>query len=147
MLRQTSPELEAATSVPGVYRAFLWHNVVISVWLSPVTEEVIPVLEQGCRLRAAAHPEGMSTVQIIVPSGGGLPSSEARSGFSRIAREYGHLSPVNAVVIPGSGFWASAQRGLVTAFSLLTPRGSRLRMFATMPEARAALAAARPGRP
>jgi hypothetical protein len=130
---QFTPEFVTLSSVPGTYYAYLWHNVVIAVWLGPMTVESIPVIEQGCRVRGETHPEGVSTIHILVPGGSGLPTSEARSELGRIAREYGPQSPMNGVVIPGGGFWASAMRGVVTALSLLSPR-NKLRMFATLRE-------------
>jgi len=111
--------LTLASAVDRVYTSYVWKNVVIVVWFDAATVESILVFERSCQERAQKHPQGMSSVHIMVPGGKSLPTAEARAELSRVMREYAQYSAATAVVIPGTGFWASALRGMITAVSML----------------------------
>jgi hypothetical protein len=122
------------SAVPGVYSSYLWKNVAFIVWFAPATLESLAVFETGIKSLTERHPEGLSSVHIMVPGGKSLPTAEARAELARLMREYATLSSHVAVVIPGSGFWASALRGVVTALAMLSPRDKKPHICGTLPE-------------
>jgi hypothetical protein len=118
----------------GVYSSYIWKNVAFIVWFAPATLESLATLEKGIESLTERHPEGLSSVHIMVPGGKSLPTVEARAELARLMREYPALSSLVAVVIPGSGFWASALRGVVTALAMLSPRGKKPYICGTLRE-------------
>jgi hypothetical protein len=117
------------TAFPGVHSSYLWKNVAITLWFGPATVESLPVYEQGCKRFCEKYPGGVSSVHIMVPGGSSMPTAEARAELSRIIRSFGHHTVGVGVIIPGSGFWASALRSMVTALAMLAPRGFGLQIF------------------
>jgi len=63
-----------------------------------------------------------------------LPSTEVRESLTRINLDYEDLVKAVAIVICGSGFRASAMRGLLTAMNLrvLRPRTIEMRTHADL---------------
>lgn len=133
-------QLEALSAFSGVHASYGWKNLAITLWFGPATLESLPVFERGCKAFCDAHPEGVSSVHIMVPGGSSMPTQEARTELARIMREYAHTAAGAAVVIPGAGFWASALRGLITALAMLAPRGFALQIFGELPDVAAWLA-------
>lgn len=135
MDRLSGPQsrLTFLNSVPDVYTAYLWQNVAITLWFGPATLESCVILERGCRKQAAEHPEGLSLVNIMIPGGRSMPGAEVRSELTRIMRDHTQHAAAVAVIIPGSGFWASALRSLVVALSMLRPRDMQLQIFGSAP--------------
>jgi hypothetical protein len=127
------PQLTFLNSVPDVYTAYIWKNVAITLWFGPATLESCAILERGCRKQAAEHPEGLSLVNIMIPGGRSMPSAAVRSELARIMREHTQNAAAIAVIIPGSGFWASALRSLIVALSMLRPREMPLQIFGSAP--------------
>jgi hypothetical protein len=120
---------------PSVCRVWLWRNVLIIRWLGrPASAPA--VLQLGTitgEVLKRLGPGRLSYVH-LVPSGMELPDTQARSAFLEITRMYGPQTACVAVVIAGSGFWASAMRSFVTVFRILAPRLFELRIHAAIPE-------------
>jgi hypothetical protein len=112
-------QITPLTTLPGVYSAYLWKNVAITLWFGPPAMDDVATYERGCRARAEEFPGGVSSVHIMLPGGRALPSPEVRVELRRVIQTYSYVSAGIAIVIPGVGFWASALRGLVTALSVL----------------------------
>jgi hypothetical protein len=120
---------------PTVYRTWLWRNVIIASWfghpasapavlhLATITEQVLERLGPG----------RVSYVH-LVPSGLALPDAQTRAAFLEITHKHAANTACVAVVIAGSGFWASAMRSFVTGFRMLAPRLFALRISAAVPE-------------
>jgi hypothetical protein len=125
-------ELVLETTIPDVYTAYSWKNVVFLLWFGPITVESLKSFEKACKANRAARPEGSSTVNLMIPGGSSFPSADARTGMLRILREHGPQLAASAVVLCGTGFWASALGSVITAISMLAPRDFKLRMFNTL---------------
>lgn len=106
-------------TIPGVCSAYAWKNISIALWFGPLALEEVPIFERACQQRVEQCPEGLSSVHIMVPGGKSMPTPETRAELTRVLREYAQSATAVAVVIPGSGFWTSALRGLITAISVL----------------------------
>lgn len=115
------PDLEVIKIVSGVYSAYRWKNVAVTFWFDAATMESLRSFERGASETCALHPEGLSLVMIMVPGGRSMPSAEVRAKFGQISAMHAQFIAAAAVLIPGTGFWPSAIRGLVTAISLLAP--------------------------
>lgn len=128
------PPVVASETVAGVYASYAWLNVAIIIWFGPATIESVAVFERGCKAGRELFPQGMSSIHIMVPGGRSLPSSEARSELIRVFREYAPQSAANAVIIPGTGFWAGAMRSLITALCVLARTTTSPHVFADASE-------------
>lgn len=128
------PEIEVseASAFPGVHTSFVWQNVAIHVWFGPATMQSLVEFDRGCKSISGKHPEGISSVHIMVPGGTSMPTAEARTEVGRIMRENAKHTTAAATLIPGNGFWASALRSMVTAILMLAPRSLAFRMFSDM---------------
>ena len=104
--------------MPGKYAAYLWKNIAIIVWFDGPTLESLRSFERGSQEMIAEHPEGLSSINILVP-GGRLPTPAARRELSRILDAHAPHHAGSAIVMRGDGFFASALRGLLTALQLL----------------------------
>ena len=129
-----TPQLEVteASAFPGVHSSFVWQNVAITVWFGPATMQSLVEFDKGCKSFCGKHPEGISSVHIMVPGGTSMPTAEARTEVGRIMRENAKHTTACATLIPGNGFWASALRSMVTAILMLAPRSLAFRMFGDM---------------
>lgn len=128
------PAPEKLGAVDGVYSAYRYRNVTITFWFGAATMESLISFERGANEARALQPEGLSIVNIMVPGGRSMPSAEVRQKLGQIAATYAAHTAAVAVVIPGTGFWASALRGLVTAISMFVPRGYNLEIFGSFQE-------------
>jgi hypothetical protein len=120
---------------PTVFRVWLWRNVEIVSWfgrpgsaqavqrLGAITGEVLERLGPG----------KLSFVHIL-PNGLDLPDAPTRAALLTIARLYASQTACIAVVVAGTGFWASAMRSFVTGFRMLAPRVFDLRIHGTIAE-------------
>lgn len=122
--------LDASGGVPGVFTSFVWQNLAVTVWCSAPNMESLAAFGQRSRAFCAAHPEGFSSVHVMIPGGTAMPTSEVRAELSRIINESAPHVAAGAALIAGDGFWASALRGLVTALTLLMPRSLAPRIYA-----------------
>ncbi|HEX5659681.1 MAG TPA: hypothetical protein VFX59_20940 [Polyangiales bacterium] len=63
-----------------------------------------------------------------------LPDADARTGFTQLLRKrHAELGCV-AIVVGGTGFWASAMRNAVIGLRLLGPRDFEFRLYGTADE-------------
>lgn len=102
----------------GKYVAYQWQNVAIIAWFDGPTMESLRSFERGSQAMIDEHPEGMSSVNILVP-GGVLPTAAERRELSRILDSQAPHVACSAYVMRGDGFFAGAMRGLLTALQLL----------------------------
>jgi hypothetical protein len=103
-----------------------WKNVSIVVWGTPATMPLVSELNKLSEMIIAAHPK-VSTIQMIV-QGAGVPDSETRAAIDKLIESYASNMTCNAMLIEGSGFWASAMRGFLTSLQLLQRHRVPLKM-------------------
>lgn len=131
---ESSPNVLALLdSEPDVVSIGTWQNLVIVVWHAGATVPAVARLSAISRSMKAQHPERVTHVHII-PDRAGLPTSEARSDLTALLKELGeHIANV-AVVVGGTGFWASTMRSMITGMRFLSPRAFDLQLHATVTE-------------
>src|SRR5262249_48058180 len=117
-----------------VFTAYRYKNVAIAFWFNAATPESLVHFERAAQATCELLPEGLSLVNIMVPGGRSMPSAEVRKKLGQIAHEHAKSTAAVGVMIPGSGFWASALRGLVTAVSMLMPRSYKLEICSSLRE-------------
>jgi hypothetical protein len=109
------------------------HNVFIAYWSAQGTGLLIEKLGRALAAFVAQHPEGISTVHVI-PAGLPLATAEAREALSVLMKRHGAALACAGTVIEGSGFWASATRGVVVSLQLLAPTSLAMRTCARVSE-------------
>jgi hypothetical protein len=108
--------------VSGIVSFLAYENVTIIVWHATPEADAVERLRLISERRRKHYPMGVSAVH-LVKGQFELPDGPTRDAFVRVVREgEGALAAV-AVVISGSGFWASAVRSLLTGVRVVA-RGS-----------------------
>jgi hypothetical protein len=107
--------------------------VVIIVWRAAGTGPAAEKLAQITSQMRTTHPERVSHIH-LVKNRAGSPDSAARSTLVKIMRDHGDGIANCAVVIGGTGFWASTMRSAVTSMRLLSPRAFEMRLHGTSAE-------------
>jgi len=105
-------------AVPGTCAFRRSGNVVVHAWRGQMTDTIAERFVQINEGVILQHPEGISFVSWI-QEGAPLPSSGARRIVSEVMGEYSESIACVAVIMEGSGFWASAMRSAVTGIGLL----------------------------
>lgn len=118
---------------PGVCAVASWHNFVITVWVAAGTQAAVERLARVTAVMCEQHPEKVSHVHLL-KNGIGLPSADARAGLVQIMKDHGTSVAACAVMVGGTGFWASAMRSTITAMRMLAPRVFELRLHGTLDE-------------
>lgn len=132
MMTSSRPEelLSPAAAERGVCAIGTWQNVVVIVWWTAGNG---PAAEQLARVTARmreTHPEKVSHIHLL-KNLAGLPSSAARSTLVKIMREHGEGIANCAVVVGGTGFWASTMRSAITNMRMLAPGNFEMRLHAS----------------
>jgi hypothetical protein len=97
---------------PGVFHYCAWRNVSIGVWVGEATLSAIDSLSSFGASMGTFHPHGYSSVVFIldrVPA----PTRDAQKSLEKLFNARTSLACV-AVVLEGTGFWASGIRGMIT---------------------------------
>jgi hypothetical protein len=124
-------ELRTLDAEPGQFAFFAWKNVTIMVWEVPPNAASVTRLSRMGAERAREHPGALSDVHVI-NGWPGLPSAEVRAALAEASREaVTHLAAV-AVVLGGTGFWASALRGFITGLHVLVRGPFEVRLFGSI---------------
>jgi hypothetical protein len=109
------------------------HNVLIAYWSAQGTPLLIDKLGQALTAFVAQHPAGISTVHVI-PAGLPLATAEAREALGVLTKRHGAAIACAGTVIEGSGFWASATRGVVMSVQFVAPTSLAMRTCARVSE-------------
>lgn len=106
------------------------RNVVIAHWTAQGTGPLIAALGQTLATFVARHPEGISSIHVIAE---GLPlaNAEARDALSVLMKVHGGAIAAVGTVLDGTGFWASATRGLIMSLQLMAPSSVAMRTGAS----------------
>jgi hypothetical protein len=125
--------LEFYEGEPGICRIAGLRNVLIHSWSARATGPAVARISVATQRMIASYPSGISTIHMIANKVG-VPEAEARSALMKIMSEQAkHLACV-AVVVGGTGFWASTMRSFVTGMRFMTPRNFDLRLHGTVDE-------------
>jgi hypothetical protein len=133
-LPHVTSEITQRYSAAGNFSAYTWRNVAIFVWSDAPTVESLAGYERCCSELIAAYPDGFSAVGFLVP-GGRLPTPQVREDLSRIADMLAERLAGMALVVLGTGFWASALRGLLTAIHMLLRKTIPMQVFSKLEDA------------
>jgi hypothetical protein len=117
------------SSAADQHASYSWKNVVISFWFGPSTLDALATRDAKLEALCALHPQGISTIDVVLPGKFALPSPEVREELSRFVQKYAPHVVASALILLGSGFWASAVRGAVTAVTMLSRREQKPQIF------------------
>lgn len=120
-------------AVPGTCAFRRSGNVVAHVWRGQMTDDIARRFVEVNEVVLRAHPEGVSFVSWI-QEGAALPTPGARKITSEIMARYSSVIACIAVVMEGSGFWASAMRSAITGIGLLAKGEFIMRSHRTIGE-------------
>ena len=103
---------------PGVVSLFALENITLIVWHAQPTERAVDRLRQTTERRRKQYPNGISVIH-LVKGGIVLPDMPTREAFVRLMKSSNNALACVAVIVGGTGFWASAARSLVTGLRVL----------------------------
>jgi hypothetical protein len=109
------------------------HNVLIACWTAQGTGPLIETLGKALSAFIAVHPEGVSNVHVIA-AGLPLATTEARDALGVLMKQHGSQLACVGTVLEGSGFWASATRGVIVGLQLMARNMFAMRTCATVSE-------------
>lgn len=107
---------------PGVVSLYAAENITLIVWHDQPNERAVDRLHRVTERRRKQYPNGISTIH-LVKGNLTLPDQPTRDAFVRLMKSSNSALACVAVVVGGSGFWASAARSLITGLRVLA-RGS-----------------------
>lgn len=110
---------------PGRFRYSLWRNVTVGVWADQATTEAAKRVLELSRSMAKAHDSGHSNV-LFVLNNVAPPTPEANQIFAQMHDQKVSGLACLAIVLEGSGFWASAMRSTITGMRMAGPGLMRL---------------------
>lgn len=119
--------------VPGRCAVVCVQNVTLYAWrASPEGVDTDAIYRVAQKL-IARYPGGGSGLH-WAQENAGLPTAEAREGFKRILQDFGGRPGEVGVILPGSGFWASAVRGMIAGLRLAAPSRVGMRVSTSVDE-------------
>lgn len=126
-LRRGGERLTLVDVEPGVCALGSWQNVIAVIWWSTATGSAVERLERVMLGLREKYPQGVSQIH-LVKDRAGTPASDARVGIVRLMNDYAADIANCAVVVGGSGFWASTMRSAITSMRFLSPRSFEMRL-------------------
>lgn len=96
---------------PGVYAYYGWKNISIGIWVGQAVKSAVAALIEMGLEQAPHFPEGRSSIVFVLdqlPA----PTPEAQEVMARLYAAGGLVS--TAVILEGTGFWASGIRSMTT---------------------------------
>jgi hypothetical protein len=126
-------DLSLMVAVSGACTIYGWRNMTIVVWSGQATGASVAQLDRVSVLCRKRDPHGHSVVHIVhEPTQ--LPSAEARAGLAQMMSDNADVLSAMAIVVGGSGFWATAMRSVVTAMRMVGSRAFELRINGSIQE-------------
>lgn len=121
--------LELAGEHPGVLVMSSWQNLGIVVWQGGATGHAVETLIRAMdKLRS---PERRFSLVHLIKEGLPLPDGGARTNFIRAMKDLQNELGCVAIVVGGTGFWASAMRNAVIGLRVLAPRTFDFKLHGT----------------
>jgi hypothetical protein len=118
---------------PGVVGVLAYENINIVVWSSQPTIHSVELVQRVAQRRRRQWPNGVSAVH-LVKGEIVLPEGATRDAFVRLMKGSDGAIACLAVVLSGSGFWASAARSLITGMRVLARGGFDLGLHSDVDE-------------
>jgi hypothetical protein len=109
------------------------HNVLFAFWTAQGTGQLIDAFRRAVGAFVPLHPEGFSSVHVVA-NGLPLATSEARDALAALMKQYAGNLACAGTVLEGTGFWASATRGVIVSLQLLAPNTFAVRTCASVAE-------------
>ena len=109
-----------------------WKNIFVSIWLEQAT--ILAVERMVAAFAAMPRIAAKRSDIYIITDGARLPEASVRSYFIDTIQASEHELASVAVVVEGSGFWASAVRSFVTGLHWLAPRSFDFRLHGATAE-------------
>lgn len=125
--------LIVADAEPDAFAFCTWKNVTISVWWLQATGPAVERANAVARGVLPTFPDGISSIH-IVKEGALLPDAEGRTALMKLIKDFESDVACAAVVVGGSGFWASALRAAITGVWLAAASPMELKMMGTFEE-------------
>lgn len=135
-MSENRDRLTVIDAEPDAFAFCVRQNVVVSVWWKQATGPAATRLDAVIRATLREFPQGFSSVHVVKESAL-LPDADGRKELMRMMRDYQHNVGCVAVIIGGTGFWASAFRAAVTGMWITTTQAVDLRLMGTYDEAAA----------
>ena len=132
-VRRTGERLTLVDVEPGVCAIGQWQNVMLVIWWSAAVPAAVERIEQEMIALAHRFPEKNSQIH-LVKDRAGVPGPEARAGLIRLMTDYTTSLANCAVVIGGTGFWASTMRSAITSMRFLSTRAFEMRLHGSTAE-------------
>jgi hypothetical protein len=111
---------------PSVCAIGVRQNLTVIVWWTQATAAAVERVARLTRDVCAEYGR-MSNVHLI-RDGALVPTPAARTGFVQMMRDHADQLSNVAVVVGGSGFWASMMRSAITGMRFVAPRTFELRL-------------------
>ena len=102
----------------GVVSLYGAENITFIVWHGQPNEHAVDRLHRITERRRRQFPNGISVVH-VVKGNIALPDQTTREAFVRLMKSSNGALACVAVVVGGTGFWASAARSLITSLRVL----------------------------
>lgn len=118
--------LELAGEYPGVLAVSAWKNLGICSWTGGATGPAVDALVQA--MEKVRVPGQRSSWVHLIREGLPLPDGGARTNFIRLMKERQDELACVAIVVGGTGFWASAMRNAVIGLRVFAPRTFEYRL-------------------
>jgi hypothetical protein len=118
--------LELIGEYPGVVAISAWKNLAICSWTGGAVGPSVDVVVRA--MDKIRPPDQRCSWVHLIRSGLPLPDSAARSSFIRAMKERQSELACVAIVVGGTGFWASAMRNAIIGLRVLAPRSFEFRL-------------------
>ncbi len=105
-------------------------NVLIAHWTAQGTGPLIAAFAEAFAAFVPQHPEGISNINLIA-AGLPLADAEAREALGALMKVHESTVACVGTVLDGTGFWASATRGLIMSLQLMAPKSFATRTCAS----------------
>lgn len=127
----TEPRVPITRTEPGVYGYESWKNVSIGVWIGQATLQAVRGVHALAADMELQFPEGRSSV-VFVADQVAAPTPEARQEMLSVYERPGLCC--TAIILEGSGFWASGIRSMTSNLHRAAGSTMRLRVHTSIDE-------------
>jgi hypothetical protein len=124
-----SDETTVHEGTPGAFFGS-WKNVLVAVWQSQGT--VLAVDRMLAAIAAMPRIAEKRSDIYVIAAGASLPEARVRDHFIDVMKASSDALAAVAVVVGGTGFWASAIRSFVTGLHWVAPRSFDFRLHGSI---------------